>query len=166
MAEIYKLRMLSDENDNFLREYEVPVDYTLLDLHEFISRDLGYDNDGMTSFFASDARWDKLLEFTLMDMGEGGPVPMQDVKLKEVLSLPQARLIYQFDMFNDRALYLESTGSATADGSMEYPRVTLSKATPPDQYESGERSDEGSIFDEAMGEFNEFQGDDSYDDEF
>ena len=53
---IFKFRMLSDENDNFLREYEVPYDMTLLELHRFICRDLKYDPDNMVSFFLSDLR--------------------------------------------------------------------------------------------------------------
>lgn len=167
MSAVYKLRMLSDENDNFLREYEIPGDYTLLDLHDFISDNLQYDPDGVVSFFASDPQWNKLAEFTLVDMGEGGPVPMNEVTVAQVLSLPQARLIYLFDMMNDRSLYLESGGSSEAKTGVEYPRVSISEAPAPDQYEPSEGNQSGnSIFDDAMGEFGSFEGDESYEDEF
>lgn len=166
MSTIYKLRMLSDENDNFLREYEVDGGSTLLDLHNLISDDLGFDRDGVVSFFASDAKWNKLVEFTLVDMGEGGPVPMQDVTVAEVLSLPQARLIYVFDMFNDRALYIESGGPAKPAANTVYPRVAISVAPAPNQYEPTSAEGGDSIFAEAMSEFGDFEGDDYYDDEF
>ena len=36
MSMVFRFRMLSDENDNFVRDYEVPYDMTLLDFHNFI----------------------------------------------------------------------------------------------------------------------------------
>ena len=36
----------------------------------------------------------------------------------------------------------------------------------PDQYDPEASEQSGSIFDEIMGEFNDFDGDDSYDDEY
>ena len=40
MSVILKLRMLSDEDDCFLRDYEVPYELTLEELHDFICNDL------------------------------------------------------------------------------------------------------------------------------
>lgn len=37
MSMIFKFRMLSDENDGFIREYEVPYDMNLLDFNDFIA---------------------------------------------------------------------------------------------------------------------------------
>jgi hypothetical protein len=53
MSMVFKFRMLSDENDHFVRDYEVPYDMTLLGFHEFITRSLGYE-EGMSSFFTAD----------------------------------------------------------------------------------------------------------------
>ena len=110
---IFKFRMLSDEDDNFVRDYEVPYDMTLLEFHSFICKDLKYDCNNMTSFFASDANWDKLREFTLADMGLGDdpedenlPMPMEKVILSQIIRKNNDRLIYQFDIFGDRAMYL------------------------------------------------------------
>ena len=47
MSMVFKFRMLSDENDHFVRDYEVPYDMTLLGFHEFITRSLGYE-EGMS----------------------------------------------------------------------------------------------------------------------
>ena len=69
MSMVFKFRMLSDENDHFVRDYEVPYDMTLLGFHEFITRSLGYE-EGMSSFFTADKQWNRLREFTLMDMGD------------------------------------------------------------------------------------------------
>ena len=67
---ILKFRMLSDENDNFVRDFEVSHEMTLADFHNFIIESLGYDQC-MASFFVADNHWNRLREFTLMDMGDG-----------------------------------------------------------------------------------------------
>ena len=50
---VFKFRMLSDENDNFVRDLEVPYDMTLRGFHEFLVRILGYEAC-MTSFFTAE----------------------------------------------------------------------------------------------------------------
>ena len=40
---LYTSRMLSDENDNFVRDYEAMYDMTLLDFHDFILQSLDYE---------------------------------------------------------------------------------------------------------------------------
>ena len=105
---VFRFRMLSDENDNFVRDYEVLYDTTLLEFHDFILRSLEYD-DCMASFFTADDRWNKGREFTLMDMGDGGdegPVAMDRVTLGQIIHNRRDRLIYLFDLFGDRAYYL------------------------------------------------------------
>lgn len=167
MANIYKLLMLSDEDDAFLREYEIPDDITLFDLHQFIGGDLGYDDNGVVSFFMSDTRWNRLAEYTLFDMGEGGPAPMPDIKLTPILEMPQARLIYLFDIFNDRALYLESLGKIHTVAGTQYPRTSVARGQSPGQYQPRQSgTGNSSIFDEAMDDFGSFEGDEYYDDEF
>ena len=67
---VFRFRMLSDENDRFVRDYEVMYDMTLLDFHNFILSSLEYE-PCMASFFTADDRWEKKREFTLMDMNDG-----------------------------------------------------------------------------------------------
>lgn len=157
---IFKFRMLSDENDHFVREYEVPGDMTLLDLHRFLVRSLQYRDDGMASLFTSDKDWNRVREFTLVDMGgEGEAVPMADVTLGQVVHHDRDRLIYLFDMMGDRAYYLESTEAFVAAEGVKYPRVAFGNAPAPDQYEPSSGAAEGSIFDDVMDEFSDFEGD-------
>lgn len=172
MSMIFKFRMLSDENDGFLREYEVPYDMNLLDFNNFICGDLKYDSSAMSSFFTSDAGWNKLDEFTLMDMcmdEESGTRQMSSVSLGQIIHHNRDRLIYVFDMFGDRAYYLELTEAKKQEDGMQYPRVAASKAEPSDQFDaSAENNVHGSIFDEVMEEFDDFGGfgsDDDYSDD-
>ena len=124
MSMVFRFRMLSDENDNFVRDYEVLYDTTLLDFHNFILRSLEYE-DCMASFFTADDRWEKQREFTFMDMDDGSenaPVAMEKVTLGQIIHDRRDRLIYLFDLFGDRAYYLELTGAYEADKEASYPR--------------------------------------------
>ncbi|MBQ8853986.1 MAG: hypothetical protein IJZ67_06740 [Alistipes sp.] len=167
---ILRLRMLSDENDNFVRDFEVSHEMNLLELHNFIIASIGYD-DCMASFYSADDQWQPLQEFSLMDLGEeqfeGAPMAMEKVTLAELVVSECNRLIYQFDMIADRAFYLEVVSATQPNPELEYPRISFENARVPDQYDpDAVPADDGSIFDEIMDEFGEFDGDDSYDDEY
>ena len=161
---VFKFRMLSDENDNFIRDLEVPYDMTLRGFHEFLVRILGYEAC-MTSFFTADGQWERLQEYTLLDMGDPESIQMENVSLGQLLHHNRERLIYLFDQLNNRALYLELTEAKKPEPTMEYPRVAFEHAPAPDQYDPAANEDDGSIFEQMMDDFGEFEGDDSLDDE-
>lgn len=167
---VFRFRMLSDENDHFVRDYEVLYDTTLLAFHQFILQSLEYE-ECMASFFTADDRWEKQREFTLMDMGddaEHGPETMENVVLGQIIHRLRDRLIYLFDLFGDRAYYLELTGVYEADPEADYPREIYARAEAPDQYDPSKNraGEEESAYDEIMDEFRDFEGDDNYDDEY
>ena len=168
MSMIFRFRMLCDEDDYFLREYEVPYDMTLSDFREFIDRDVHYRSDSITSFFTADSQWNKLEEFTSVDMNMDetdaeGPRVMSDTLLSQILHNNRDRLIYCFDLFGDRAFSLELTGAKKTDPNMDYPRTVTSRSDAPNQ-DHPEDNEGHSMFDEAMDEFNDFNGSDTYDD--
>ncbi|MBR5821816.1 MAG: hypothetical protein IKY51_03080 [Alistipes sp.] len=165
---IFKYRMLSDESDNFVRDFEVYPDMTLTEFHNFVLRALGYD-ECMVSIFKSDAEWRLVEEFSEIDMGDDipdAPRCMDKVRLMEVNNDFHDRLIYTFDMLNDRSYYLELIDMQRPQEGMKYPRVAFEHAAVPDQYNPEATVQSGSIFDEMMSDYNEFDGDDSYDDEY
>lgn len=179
MSMVFKFRMLSDQSDKFVRDYEVMYDMNLLDFNDFICEDLGYEPDDMTSFFFSDAQWRKLQEYTLMDIGteaviddytsgeSSAPIPMADVALGQIIHHLGDRLIWVFDQLADRAYYLELVEPSVANPEVEYPRTLFAHGAPADQFDADADGDnEKSIFDEMMDEFGDFSGDDSYDDEY
>ena len=69
---IFKYRMLSDESDNFVRDFEVYPDMTLGEFHRFLLEALGYE-PCMVSIFKSDSEWRLVEEFTELDMGDDIP---------------------------------------------------------------------------------------------
>lgn len=158
--------MLSDENDSFLRYYRVKDDMTLLDLHACICRDLDYDEANMSSFFGSDGEWARIGEYTLIDMGVDENSSLQTMDKVEVGRLLQRagdRLIYQFDMIGDRCYYLEVAAVGAFDASEKLPSTVESSGDPVDQFAFDAESNQ-SIFDQMMGDFADFEGDDTYDD--
>ena len=169
---ILKFRMLSDENDNFVRDFEVEPLMKLSEFHDFIIKSIGYDNC-MASFFTADEEWQRCREFTLMDMGDTGyegedaPLPMDKTTLAEIIVADYSRLIYLFDIFAERAFYIELVGSSEPNPELSYPRVAFENAPVPDQYDpDAVDSNAGSIFDEMMDDFGGFDGEDGGDDEW
>lgn len=165
---IFKYRMLSDESDNFVRDFEVYPDMTLAEFHDFLLNALRYD-ECMVSIFKSDAEWRLVEEFSQLDLGddfEGAPRSMDSVRLMEVTSDFNDRLIYTFDMINNRSYYLELIDMQRPQSNLKYPRVAFEHAPVPDQYDPSATVQAGSIFDEMMSDYNEFDGDDNYDDEY
>lgn len=157
---IFRFRMLNDENDYFIREYEVPYDMNLAEFNDFICDDLRFDKAGITSFFTSNALWEKEREFTREDMSAPGPeddhevpTPMVNVALGQIIRQNRDRLIFLFDVFGDRGLFLELTEAKKREDGTDYPRTTLSKGDAPNQYEAGN----GSIFDDVMSDFDDFE---------
>ena len=99
------------------------------------------------------------------DGAEDAPLAMEKVTLGQIIHNNRDRLIYLFDIFGDRAYFLELTGSFESKPGISYPREIYVQAEAPDQYDPSKNvvSGEGSIFDDVMSEFSDFEGDDNYD---
>lgn len=164
--------MISDEKEDFVREYETDRNMSLLDLHNHISGSLNYDEAAPSSFFACDDGWRKLKEYSLIDLGVDPieaakmelPVPMAQATVADIILVGGNRILYQFDLFADRAFFIEIAGVADPEGGAEYPRVKTALGQPPAQYGGMELGAESSMFDDAMDDFAGFEGDDDYDD--
>lgn len=164
---IFKFKVLSVEDEKFVRDYELRYDSTLLDFHRLICEDLGFESEEMASFFLSNKNWEKLREFTLMDMdddadeSESSPISMDKIALGQIIRQKHERLIYTYDLLNDRGLFIELIESHTGKKNIDYPYVAFAQGDAPLQY-GGER--EGAIFSEMMGDF-EDEFDDKFDDD-
>lgn len=170
MSVVLRLMMLSDEVDDFRREYEVPVGMDLLELHEFICGDLEYDTSNFCSFFTSNEKWEKGQEYTLFDMkaSEEGIValPMEGATLGQVIPGSRARLIFMFDIFAGRSMFIELVEAGEAEDAVRYPRIAKSEGDPPHQLDAESILTEESPFDEIMEEFAAFDCDDDYPDDY
>jgi hypothetical protein len=129
---VYKFVLLSDEDESFVREFEFLDSHTLLDFHHLIQDELEFDKSQMASFYMATDNWEKEEEFTLFDMGTGSST-MESAILEDIIFKKNQKLLYIFDFFNDRALFVEYTGEAKETDGKEYPLCTSSKGLPPKQ---------------------------------
>ncbi|HRS19689.1 MAG TPA: hypothetical protein P5243_09305 [Bacteroidales bacterium] len=132
---IYKFRVISDENETFLRIIEISKNDTFLKLHDAIIAACDYDPAQMTSFFVSNKDWEKLQEITLFDMKDESTktIPMHKAVLKDYVSKVDDTLIYIFDFFADRALFLTLVEIKKEDPKMHYPVCSYETGNPPIQ---------------------------------
>jgi len=136
---VYKFVVLSDEDDTFVREFELLDSHTLLDFHNLLQDELEFDRSQMASFYLATNNWEKEEEFTLIDMGAGSST-MENAVLEEIIYKENQKLLYVFDFFNERALFIEFIGEHKEVEGMEYPVCTNSKGLPPKQIVFGTAS--------------------------
>lgn len=165
---VFKFRLLSDEVENFVRDYELLADMTLLDFNNYIRQDLDYCPCEMASFFMSDVEWEKFQEFTLLDMGTedvvidpdddeiAPPIPMSQIKLSQIITQKFDRMIYVFDIFAERQFFIELLSSSKVEPGVEYPRTVAAEGNAPLQLIDNQ--DEGDIFKDTMSDFENIEG--------
>jgi hypothetical protein len=129
---VYKFVLLSDEDESFVREFEFLDTHTLMDFHTQIQDELEFDKSQMASFFMATDNWEKEEEFTLFDMGTGSST-MEVAVLEDIIFRKNQKLLYVFDFFNERSLFVEYTGEVKEIEGREYPSCTNSKGVPPKQ---------------------------------
>jgi hypothetical protein len=136
---VYKFVVLSDEDESFVREFEFLDTHTLIDFHNLIQDELEFDKSQLASFFMATDNWEKEEEFTLFDMGTGSST-METAVLEDIIFRKNQKLLYVFDFFNDRALFIEYTGEAKEIEGREMPTCSNSKGVPPKQVIFGSAS--------------------------
>jgi hypothetical protein len=129
---VYKFVILSDEDESFVREFEFLDSHTLLDFHNILQEELEFDKSQMASFYLATDNWEKEEEFTLFDMGAGSST-MEVAVLEDIIFKKNQKLLYVFDFFNERGLFVEYTGESEEIDDREYPSCTNSKGIPPKQ---------------------------------
>jgi hypothetical protein len=136
---VYKFVVLSDEDESFVREFEFLDSHTLMDFHNMLQDELEFDKSQMASFYMATDNWEKEEEFTLFDMGTGSST-MEEAVLEDIIFRKNQKLLYVFDFFNERALFVEYTGESKENSDREYPVCTNSKGVPPKQVIFGRSS--------------------------
>jgi len=136
---VYKFVVLSDEDDAFIREFEFLDSQTLMEFHTILQEELEFDKSQMASFFLASDNWEKEEEFTLFDMGSGSST-MDDAVFEDIIFQKNQKLLYIFDFFNERGLFIEYTGEVEEIDGREYPVCINSKGLPPKQIVFGGKS--------------------------
>lgn len=143
---LYRFRLLSEEQEDFLRDYDILASQTFFDFHQLIIETVELKGNELASFFICDRNWRKKKEITLIDMQQNGEdeylddeddekasksakmptMEMSKVKIKEVIDDPHQRLLYEYDFLNPKTFYLELTKIINADEIEGYPKCVKS----------------------------------------
>ncbi len=153
---VFKFRLLSHEIKDFVRDIEITAKQTFFDFHKAIQDDLNFDSSQIASFYLTNQLWEKEMEFILFDMSDvpnTALVAMDRARLRDYIKDPKQRLIYVFDIFNERALFIELVDTQEEVRYSDYPAVVFSKGIAPQQILFGNR-DLGTIIDEDNSSFN------------
>ncbi|HEY3373278.1 MAG TPA: hypothetical protein VGK10_20695 [Prolixibacteraceae bacterium] len=99
----------SSEAPDFKRLIHIDPEQTFEDLHLIIQRTCNFDHSQLASFFLADDLWRKKIEITSLDSGKSTPtlLSMRRTKLNQYLTETGHKLMYVFDYFNDRFLFIE-----------------------------------------------------------
>lgn len=133
---IYLFRIISDENQDFFRDLVIDGKNTFLDFHQTLQENLGYDPSQLASFFITNELWEKQQEITLIDMMENTgveTVTMDNASIEDHISSQKQRLIYVFDFFSERALFMELVEKSEESTTKKTPFIGYSEGEPPPQ---------------------------------
>lgn len=137
---IYKFRIISDENKEFARELLIDSGQTFLDFHHCLQENLAYDPAQLSSFFITNASWEKQLQITLIDMmdDEGGnTITMDQRKIEADFEKKGDRMLYVYDFFSERSFFIELTDVMDITESKALPKVVFAHGDPPPQINLG-----------------------------
>ncbi|MDR3046984.1 MAG: plasmid pRiA4b ORF-3 family protein, partial [Bacteroidales bacterium] len=133
-----------DEVEDFVRDIEILSNDNFFSFHEILYSSIGLKNHELASFFVCDTKWNKQKEITLIDMadGEKEEVPdyaeddeyatksnlpktmMADALLKECITDPHQKMIYEYDFLEPKVFYIELMKIEPAKEGVEYPRCS------------------------------------------
>ena len=133
---VYRFKLVSDEVNNFSREYEIDSSATFLQLRNTILDSVDYSKDDFNSFFLCDDDWQKHEEITLEDMGSSSDKDiwvMGDTPLNELIEEDGQKLLFVFDYMTERAFFMEMKESFPGQ-SLSDPICVLKRGKAPEQY--------------------------------
>ncbi|HLN53079.1 MAG TPA: hypothetical protein VK212_05180 [Lentimicrobium sp.] len=142
---LYRFRLLAEEQEDFLRDYDILASQTFLEFHDLIKETVELKGNELASFFVCDRNWRKKKEITLLDMQaeeDQAPVDEDDeekpklnrlptfemakMKIKEVIDDPHQRLLFEYDFLNPKTFYIELMKIIDADKNEKYPKCVKS----------------------------------------
>ena len=133
---VLKFRLISDEQDDFIRDFEILADQTFFDFHMAVQDNLHFDKSQIASFFTCSGEWEKELEITLFELTEdesANVITMENARIGDLIHEIHDKLIYDFDVFNERLFFIELVGKNKKDPSKTYPHCSLEEGNAPQQ---------------------------------
>ena len=170
----YKLVVLNEDNDEFIREIEIKEDQNFEDLHIFLKKSMNLEDNELSSFFLCNKDWEKQEEIVLIDMNSGEKketiVPthlMKNSIIKDFITEENQRFIYEYDYLNLNTFFIECSFVLNGfDPKKKYPYCKYSKGQVFNSSEILNKDDSDKLRDELLKDFKNLLIDDDDDDEF
>jgi hypothetical protein len=134
---LYKFKVRSDKADKFMMHIDADANNTFYQLHEAIQEECKYDPSEPAFFFLADEEWDRGLEIKLLNVDPvrhsiSSELLMKNTRIGEVIKEVEDKLIYVFDLYNPKSLYIE-LNEIEMEKTIIAPVITLSKGIVPVQ---------------------------------
>ena len=138
---VLKLRILAEDQVDFVREIEIKSDQTFKDLHDFLVKSFKFGANELASFYISNEEWERLSEITLIDMSGEVDQDLEDedvlhtiflmdqIQLDEFLDEPDQKLIYEYDFLHLHTFLIELIEVLPVNPKTAYPQITLNKGS-------------------------------------
>ena len=133
---VLKFRLISNEQDDFVRDFEILADQSFFHLHMDIQENLHFDKSQIASFFICSPDWEKEQEISLFELSEeesAKVITMENAVIKDHISEVHDKLVYVFDIFNDRMFFAELVEIKKEDSSARYPFCSQETGSAPQQ---------------------------------
>jgi hypothetical protein len=133
---VLKFRLISNEQDDFIRDFEILAGQTFFDLHMAIMDNLHYDKTQIASFIICSPEWEKQQEITLFELSEeesAKVVTMDNALIGDYMREVHDKMIYVFDVFNERMFFAECVEKRKKDPSRHYPFCSHQQGKAPQQ---------------------------------
>ena len=131
---IYQFVILSGEDENFLREILVDSEINFLQFNDIIMEVVGYDKSQLSTFYTSNEEWEKCLEISIFpsDINNTEVLLMEEVILSDILVEKRDRLIFQFDLLDNRGFFIELI-NVSQNASLSHYKLVRSEGNAPEQ---------------------------------
>jgi hypothetical protein len=133
---VLKFRLISNEQDDFIRDIEILDDQTFFHLHEAIQDNLQFDKSQIASFFICNQKWEKEQEITLFELSEeeaAKVLVMDNTRIGDYTQDTHDKMLYVYDVFNERLFFIELVEILKQDSTKAYPYISFEKGQAPQQ---------------------------------
>ncbi len=135
---VFEFKIISDKVENFALHIEADAKNTFFELHEAIQDECKYDPSELATFFLADEEWDKGMEIPMFrnkSQKQNSVLTMKNAFLGDYLKEKEDKLIYIFDIANQKSLYIE-LNEINMEKKINSPVVTDNKGSAPLQSSS------------------------------
>ena len=135
---VFRFKVISDKVENFALHIDADAKNTFFELHEAIQDECKYNPSEIATFFLADEEWDKGLEITMFKNNfqkQNNALTMKNATLGDYLNAKEDKLIYVFDVINQKSLYIE-LNEIVMEKKISSPVVTYNRGMAPVQSSS------------------------------